>query len=114
MIQEDHLSTWVLTQEALGVPVTHGQIREFAGRVLAIKGDYKPIGKRWMEGFLRRNSILRTKRARNIDFVRVNGATTLIIKTWFQKLLIPVITTIKSENLYNMDESGIMEGVGAY
>ena len=112
-VQEDHLSTWVLTQEALGVPVTHGQIREFAGRVLAIKGDYKPIGKRWMEGFLRRNPILRTKRARNIDSVRVNGATTPIIKSWFQTLLIPAITRIKPENLYNMDESGIMEGVGA-
>ena len=111
-VQEDHLSNWVLTQEALGVPVTHGQIREFAGRVLAIKGDPKPIGKRWMEGFLRRNPILRTKRARNIDSVRVNGATTAVIKSWFQRLLIPVITTIKPENLYNMDESGIMEGVG--
>ena len=111
-IQEDHLTTWVLAQEALGVPVTHGQIREFAGRVLAIKGDPKPIGKRWMEGFLRRNPILRTKRARNIDSVRVNGATTAVIKSWFQRLLIPVITTIKPENIYNMDESGIMEGVG--
>ena len=42
-----------------------------------------------MEGFLRRNPILRTKRARNIDSVRVNGATTAIIKSWFQRLFIP-------------------------
>ena len=26
-IQEEHLSTWILAQEALGVPLTHGQIR---------------------------------------------------------------------------------------
>lgn len=25
--QENHLSDWVLTQEALGVPLTHGQIK---------------------------------------------------------------------------------------
>jgi hypothetical protein len=82
-IQEKHLSTWVLAQEALGVPLTYGQIRQFASRLLVIKGDHKKLGKRWMEGFLRRNPILRTKRARNIDSVRVNGATTAIIKSWF-------------------------------
>jgi Tc5 transposase DNA-binding domain len=112
-IQEEHLSTWVLAQEALGVPLTHGQIRQFAGRLLVIKGDHKELGKRWMEGFLRRNPILRTKRARNIDSVRVNSATTAVIKSWFQRLVIPTIATIKPENRYNIDESGIMEGYGA-
>ena len=63
-----------------------------------------------MEGFLRRNPILRTKRARNIDSVRVNRAITSIIKSWFQRLIIPTITIIRPENRYNMDESGIMEG----
>ena len=111
--QEEHLSTWVLAQEALGVPLTYSQIRQFVSRLLAIKGDYQQLGKRWMEGFLRRNPILRTKRARNIDSVRVNGATTAIIKSWFQRLVLPTIATIKPENRWNMDESGIMEGCGA-
>jgi 4-hydroxybenzoate polyprenyltransferase len=66
-----------------------------------------------MEGFLRHNLILRTKRARNIDSVRVNSATTAIIKSWFQRLVIPAIVTIKPENRYNMDESGIIEGYRA-
>jgi hypothetical protein len=70
----------VLAQEALGVLLTHGQIRQFANQVLEIKGDSKLLGKRWMEGFLRRNPILRTKRAYNIDLVRVNRATTRVIK----------------------------------
>jgi DDE superfamily endonuclease len=80
--------------------------------VLKIKGDYQELGKRWIEGFLRRNPILRTKRARNIDSVRVNGATTPIIKSWFQRLSLPAILAVKPENRYNMDESGIMEGFG--
>ena len=29
-VQEDHLANWVLTQEALGVPLTYAQIKEFA------------------------------------------------------------------------------------
>ncbi len=70
----------MLAQEALGVLLTHGQIRQFANQVLEIKGDSKLLGKRWMEGFLRRNPILRTKRAYNIDLVRVNRATTRVIK----------------------------------
>jgi hypothetical protein len=96
--QEEHLSNWVLAQEALGVPVTHGQIRQFVCRVLKTKGDHQELGKRWIEGFLRRNPILRTKRARNIDSVRVNGATTPIIKSWFQLLTLPTISAIIPEN----------------
>jgi hypothetical protein len=66
-----------------------------------------------MEGFLRRNPILRTKRARNIDSVRVNSTTTAIIKSWFQRLVIPAIATIKPENRYNINESGIIKGYRA-
>ena len=78
-----------------------------------IKGGIQELGKRWIEGFLRRNPILRTKRARNIDSVRVNGATTAIIKDWFTRLNVPTISGIKPENQWNMDKSGIMEGIGA-
>jgi 4-hydroxybenzoate polyprenyltransferase len=97
-VQEDHLSTWILAQEALGVPLTHGQIKQFANRVLEIKGDHQKLGEKWMERFLRRHPILRTKRARNIDSTGVNGATTPIIKTWFQLLSLPTISAIKPEN----------------
>jgi hypothetical protein len=74
-----------------------------------IKGDRKELRKRWIEGFLRCNHILRTKRARNIDSVSANGVITAIIKSWFQRLVISAIATIKPENRYNIDESGIME-----
>jgi hypothetical protein len=47
--------------------------------------------------------------ARNIDSVSANGVITAIIKFWFQRLVISAIATIKPENRYNIDESGIME-----
>jgi len=63
-VQEDHLSQWVLTQVALGVPPTHGQIREFASRVLEAQGAPRTaVGKGWITRFLRRNPVLRTQRA---------------------------------------------------
>jgi hypothetical protein len=65
-----------------------------------------------MAGFLRRNPILRTKRQLHIDSTRVNGATTEIIKKWWPKLTILAIKAIKPDNRYNMDEAGIMEGMG--
>ena len=64
-------------------------------------------------GVLRRNPVLRTKRARNIDSVRVNRATISVIKAWFPRLTIPAISLIRPENRYNIDESGIIKGVGA-
>lgn len=44
---------------------------------------------------------------------RVNGATTEVIRSWFAKMAIPIIKSIKPANRYNVDEAGIMEGMGA-
>ena len=65
-----------------------------------------------MDGFLRQNPILRTKKRFHIDSARVNGTTTEVIKKWFQKLTIPDIKAIKLKNRWNIDEAGIMEGIG--
>ena len=65
-----------------------------------------------MAGFIRRNPILKTKRHLRIDFIRVNGATSEIIKPWFQKLEVPSVKAIKPENRWNIDKAGIMEGQG--
>lgn len=45
-VQEDHLTQWILTQAALGLPPTHEQVRSFVSRILATKGDLSPLGKR--------------------------------------------------------------------
>lgn len=111
-VQEDYLADWVLVQESIGLSPTHAQIRAFAGRVYAGSHDTVPLGKRWMANFLRRNPVLKTKKQYRIDSVRVNGATTEIIKPWFQRLEVPAIRVIKPENRWNMDEAGIMEGQG--
>jgi 4-hydroxybenzoate polyprenyltransferase len=77
---------------------------------LAAWYDSLSLGKRWIAGFLRRNPVLKTKKQFKIDFVRVNSATSDILKAWFQKLKIPAIKAIKPENCWNMDEAGIIEG----
>ncbi|KAJ6436498.1 endo-beta-1,3-glucanase [Purpureocillium lavendulum] len=60
--QENQLTEWVLLQDALGLPPTHSQIKQFAQRMLAVKGDHVPLGKHWMQAFLRRNPAIRTQK----------------------------------------------------
>ena len=64
-----------------------------------------------MQAFLKRNPSIRTKRYWSISSQRVNRATTQIIKSWFEYLFLPDIQAIKPEYRYNMDESGIIEGL---
>ena len=58
-VQENHLTQWILTQAAVGLPPTHSQVRSFVCRILATKGDLSPLGKRWLKGFLRRNPVIK-------------------------------------------------------
>ncbi|KJZ69105.1 hypothetical protein HIM_11512 [Hirsutella minnesotensis 3608] len=110
--QENQLTEWVLIQDALGLPPTHSQIKQFAQRMLAVKGDHVPLGKHWMQAFLRRNPAIRTQKCYHRDSTRANGASTEVIRPWFKNFFLPEIQAIKPANRYNMDEAGIMEGLG--
>ncbi|CCF43077.1 transposase, partial [Colletotrichum higginsianum] len=111
--QEAKLAEWVRIQHALGVAPTHLQVRLFAERILHAMGDTEPIGKGWIQAFLKRNPSVKVQRSRPIDSRRVNGASTEVIRDWFKLLAIPEITSIKPANRYNMDETGILEGQGS-
>ncbi|KAK5995541.1 MFS-type transporter clz9 [Cladobotryum mycophilum] len=110
--QEIHLREWVLGQASLGLPPTHKRLKEFATRIIEASGDQRPLGKRWLTGFLARNPEVKTIRGKQMDSVRINGATTKIIKDFFYLLELPLIKGIPPENRYNMDETGILEGQG--
>jgi len=110
--QENQLTEWILIQDAMGLPPTHSQIKQFAQRMLAVKGDHTQLGKHWMQAFLRLNPAVRTQKCHHRDSARVNGASTEVIRPWFNNFFLPEIQAIKPENRYNMDEAGIMEGLG--
>ncbi|OHW95286.1 transposase [Colletotrichum incanum] len=73
--QEAKLASWVQSQADLGLAPTHQQIREFAQRILNAMGDTQPLGKRWVNAFIRRNPSINVQRSRSIDSRRVNGAS---------------------------------------
>ena len=59
---ETRLAQFALTQESLGYAMTHAQIKGIAQKILRSGGDLKPLGRHWMDGFLRRNPQLKTKK----------------------------------------------------
>ncbi|KAJ3459735.1 hypothetical protein MRS44_015808 [Fusarium solani] len=110
--QEKHLAAWIIAQDDLGFAPSHAQVIDFAGRIARLNGNEEPIGTHWMEGFLRRNEGVKTLRGQRLDSARFNGATIENIKGFFPHLAVPVIQDIQPENRHNMDEMGIMEGLG--
>ena len=65
-----------------------------------------------MEGFLRRNPSIRTIHGKKIESARLTNANTKAIQDFFRHLDEPTIRAIPPQHRYNMDESGIMEGLG--
>ena len=110
--QETILADYCLVQEAISLGLNHQQIKHIAQQLLAVKGDSRIIGKRWINRFITRNPVLRTKQTYKIDFKRANGATIAVIQNWFCILTIPQLLGIPPERRYNMDEGGVMEGLG--
>lgn len=61
---ERSLVDWVLAQASLTVPVTHQQLRNFVTLVLTRRGDEAPLGKNWVDGFLRRHPEIVARKGR--------------------------------------------------
>jgi len=111
--QESNLTKFALNQSALGMPLTHFEMRAFAARLTSPQPQPPPLGKKWLRGFLARNPGISNCRSRQMHYSRVNGAKTEIIKPWFNLLRLPAVLNIKPENRHNADEGGIAEGTGS-
>jgi hypothetical protein len=59
-----------------------------------------------------RHNDVKTLKGKKIDSDRFNGASTDIIKAFFMLLMMPKIRRVKQENRWNVDEVGMMEGIG--
>lgn len=110
--QEEALASWIRVQASLGFPITHQQIRFLAQQLSDIRGNKTRVGKRWVEGFLKRNNCVATQRAKRVDSSRINGANKEIIADFYAKLENPVIKAIPPKFKFNKDEMGLMEGQG--
>jgi hypothetical protein len=112
MKQEKELVGWILIQDSIGTPPTHKQVAMIAATLLPSANPPHKLGRHWIEGFVKRHPEVRTLRGKRIDLLRANGATSDQVKAFFLFLKNPTIRDIPASRRYNMDEGGILEGVG--
>ena len=92
--QEEALVQWIRVQGTIGYPPTHATIRFIASRILAHGGDLKPLGRNWMEGFLRRNPSVKTMKGKSIESARLTNANAKTIQDFLQRFNEPTIAAI--------------------
>jgi hypothetical protein len=111
-IQERQLRDWIVIQADLGYPINHHKVRDFASKIARRNGFPEGISKNWLQLFMGRYNDMKTLKGKKIDSERFNGASTDIIKAFFTLLMMPAIRLVKQKNRWNVDEVGMMEGIG--
>lgn len=73
--QEKRVCEWILAQESLGFAPRASTVRLVVTGMLKEGGDSKPLGRKWMEGFKKRNPEVHTKIGRAQESSRFDGFT---------------------------------------
>ena len=101
---------------ATGHPARHDFIREMAEEIRTQNAFNKPkihtdfpIGKSWVQSFLKRHPHLHTTLSRSIEAACIKDVTKEIVLKFFEKLEMTLKEFhIALENVYNIDETGII------
>ncbi|KAI8649068.1 HTH CENPB-type domain-containing protein [Fusarium keratoplasticum] len=74
--------------------------------------DAPPVGTNWASNFVRRHPDLKTRFFRKYDYQRAKCEDPTIIRNWFM-LVANIIAKygIRSEDIYNFDETGFLMGM---
>jgi len=82
-----------------------------ANRLLADR-DASPVGKRWAINFIKRQPELKTRFQRKYDYQRAKCEDPTIIRNWFRLVQNTIAKYgIRSDDIWNFDETGFMMGV---
>jgi hypothetical protein len=82
-----------------------------ANRLLADR-DALPVGKRWAINFIKRQPQLKTRFQRKYDYRRAKCEDPTIIRNWFRLVENTIAKYgIRSDDIWNFDETGFMMGV---
>ncbi|KAI1529798.1 DDE-1 multi-domain protein [Pyrenophora tritici-repentis] len=111
--EEDALVHFLLQMSDLGQPVRIKYIRFLALCVTRQRPEtdrpLKPPGKNWTQGFEKRHPETRARRVKALDWSRHEKNTYWKITHWFEVIgRLLKDPAISKENVYNMDETGVM------
>lgn len=111
--EEKAMIDFILQMSALGTPVRIKYISSIAFTVARGRPEHdrpqKPPGKNWAKALEKRHPELKAKRVKALDWDRHEKNIYPKIEDWFE-LIGKVLEgpDILSENVYNMDETGVM------
>jgi hypothetical protein len=110
--QENCLCDWIKEQEACGYAPSHARAREMATLMLTLSGDTKPLGKKWVPTFMKRNRQIASIIGKPIDAARIRGTQPHHIHDFYERFdTIRASHNTQQQDIWNMDEHGIALGV---
>lgn len=111
--EEQIIIKWIDYLYKHGWPPRIKQLREFAEEILKEKGDIDNLGESWVTAFLRRHPDIKSKFVSMRDRKRVVAQTPEIFLYWFYLFKEQVEKySVAEEDIYNLDEKGVMIGMG--
>ncbi|RYC79608.1 hypothetical protein BFJ63_vAg17509 [Fusarium oxysporum f. sp. narcissi] len=110
-LEEQVIVQYILDLDSRGFPSRHRDIEEMANRLLADR-DASPVGKRWAINFIKRQPELKTRFQRKYDYQRAKCEDPIAIRNWFRLVQNTIAKYgIRSDDIWNFDETGFMMGV---
>ena len=92
--------------------LSHERVCETAVLMLEVSGDDEPLGKRWVQNFLKRNPRVATLLGKPIESSRIRGTQPEQINVFYENInSIRTRINVQQEDVWNMDEHGIGLGV---
>jgi hypothetical protein len=110
-LEEQTIVQFILDLDSRGFPPRLRCVEEMGNRLLADR-DAPPVGKRWASNFVKRHRELKTRFFRRYDCQRAKCEDPNIIRNWFRLVENTVAKYgIRSDDIWNFDETGFMMGV---
>ncbi|KAM5529679.1 hypothetical protein BFJ63_vAg16464 [Fusarium oxysporum f. sp. narcissi] len=101
---------FILDLDSRGFPSRLRFVEEMANSLLADR-DASPVGKRWAHNFVKRQPELKTRLFRKYDYQRAKCEDLSIIRGWFRLVQNTIAKYgIRSDDIWNFDETGFMMG----
>jgi hypothetical protein len=110
-LEEETIVQFILDLDSRGFPPRLRFVEEMANRLLADR-DASPVGKRWAHNFVKRQPDLKTRFSRKYDYQRAKCEDPTAIRKWFTLVSNTIAKYgIRSDDIWNFDETGFIMGI---